>query len=179
MAGDARYVAWIRQQPCAVCGTTFQVQAHHALYGTTYSPEETRPAKAIEGARKGGAQKSHDYFCIPLCLKHHEPGIHQLGNHFDGWSRAEANAWEEQQVSAHRNRYAMQCPTPVLAAAAPAARTRNAPGPSADAASRERARIARVIRDRAAERHHLPDQHALLSELADDIDAGLNDTGSF
>lgn len=113
MAGeDKRYTSWIRTQPCAVCGTTFGVQPHHALYGTTYSPDEARPAKALEGARKGMAQRSHDYFAVPLCMKCHIPGIHKLGGFFDGWSRAQANEWEEAQVHIHRNRYATQCPTP-------------------------------------------------------------------
>lgn len=111
---DPRYTAWIRTQPCAACGTTFQIEPHHALYGTTYSPDEPRPPKAIEGARKGMAQRSHDYFSIPLCLKDHEPGVHKLGGFFAGKSRAWANDWEERQVNAHRNRYAMQCPAPVM-----------------------------------------------------------------
>jgi hypothetical protein len=171
---DRRYTSWIRTQPCAVCGTTFQVVPHHAIYGTTYSPEEPRPPKSIEGARKGGAQRSHDYFSIPLCLKHHEPGVHQLGNFFAGKSRAWANAWEEEQVGKLRNRYAMQCPEP----AAPAASGRKASGPR-DAVLKERDRVVRVIRARAAERQHLPYQHQLLAELADDIAGGLNDTGAF
>lgn len=180
MAGeDPRYEAWIRGQPCAKCGTRHGIEGHHPLWGTTYSPDEPRPPKAIPNARKGKGQRCHSYFTLPLCIKCHIPGIHRGGGHFAGTTPEEREQWEREQVVIHRNRYAMQCPTPVLAAAAPAARTRNAPGPSADAASRERARIARVIRARAAERHHLPDQHALLSELADDIDAGLNYTGSF
>lgn len=121
MAGeDRRYTSYLRTQPCAACGTKFQIEAHHSLHGTTYSPEAARPPKAIPGARKGGAQKSHDHFAIPLCLKDHEPGIHKLGGFFEGWSRGEADAWEAEQVQIHRNRYAMQRPEPI----APAARTK-------------------------------------------------------
>lgn len=107
---EKRYTDWIRTQPCAVCGATFQVVPHHALYGTTYSPDEARPPKAIPNARKATSQRSHDYFSIPLCLKHHEPGVHQLGNFFAGKSRHWANDWEADQVSKLRLRYGMQCP---------------------------------------------------------------------
>lgn len=114
MAGeDKRYTDWIRTQPCTACATSLRIEPHHALYGTTYSPEETKPAKAIEGARKGMAQRSHDYFSIPLCMKCHIPGIHKLGGFFAGWSRERANAWEEEQVGIHRRRYAMQSPEPI------------------------------------------------------------------
>lgn len=177
MAGeDRRYTSWLHTQPCAACGTTFQIQVHHSLHGTTYSPEGPRPPKAIEGARKGGAQKSHDHFGLPLCLKDHEPGIHKLGGFFQGWSRQQADEWEAEQVQIHRNRYAMQYPEPAVAEQATAAR--KASGPR-DAVLKERDRVVRVIRARAAERQHLPDQHQLLAELADDIAGGLNDTGAF
>jgi hypothetical protein len=117
---DRLYTAWVRSQPCCACGTSFQIEPHHALYGTTYSPEEPRPPKAIDGARKGGAQKSHDFFQIPLCFKCHEPGIHQLRGFFAGWNRVEANAFEEKQVGIHRNRYAVQAPAPVPTPGKPA-----------------------------------------------------------
>lgn len=108
---DRRYTTWIRTQPCAACQTELRIEPHHALYGTTYSPEETKPAKAIEGARKGMAQRSHDYFAIPMCMKCHVPGIHKLGGFFAGWTREAASAWEEKQVGIHRNRYAMRQPS--------------------------------------------------------------------
>lgn len=168
MAGDARYSRWIHQQPCAVCGTTIQVQGHHALYGTTYSPDDTRPAKAIEGARKGMAQKSHDFFLIPLCLKHHEPGIHKLGNHFEGWSRSEANAWEEEQVSIHRNRYAMLAPE--LAPGdvrATTTRTRKARATN----SPERARVLEEIETWAGARRLKAEEHQLIHDLINDLKA--------
>jgi hypothetical protein len=164
MPGDARYSRWIHTQPCAVCDTTLQVEGHHSLYGTTYSPEDARPTKAIEGARKGMAQKSHDYFLIPLCLKHHEPGIHQLGNYFEGWSRAEANAWEEEQVGIHRNRYAMQAPAP---AAAPARATR----PVKATSSLERERVLEQIETWAGARRLKAEEHQLIHDLVNDLRA--------
>lgn len=125
MAGELpRYTTWIRTQPCAACRTELRIAPHHSLYGTTYSPEDVKPKKAIEGARKGMAQKSHDYFSIPLCMKCHVPGIHKLGGYFEGWTREAANAWEEQQVAIHRQRYAMQSPEPAAVPAGKAKRSR-------------------------------------------------------
>lgn len=164
MAGDARYSRWIHQQPCAVCGTTIQVEGHHALYGTTYSPEDTRPAKAIEGARKGMAQKSHDFFLIPMCLKHHIPGIHKLGNHFEGWSRAEANAWEEEQVGIHRNRYAMQAPEPLPTATSSRATRKRV-------TSSERERVLEQIETWAGARRLKAEEHQLIHDLINDLRA--------
>lgn len=111
MAGeDARYEQWIRTQPCARCGTTFRIEVHHALWGTTYSPEGPVPRKSIEGARKGKGQKSHSHFSTPLCIKCHVPGIHRGGGSFSGTTPEEREAWERQQIAIHRNRYAMQSP---------------------------------------------------------------------
>ena len=121
---DRRYTTWIRTQPCAACQTELRISPHHSLYGTTYSPEDTKPRKAIPNARKGMAQKSHDYFAIPLCMKCHVPGIHDLGGFFAGWSREQANAWEEQQVGIHRRRYAMQTPERIAKRADKAPRKR-------------------------------------------------------
>lgn len=67
---------------------------------------------------------------------------------------------------------------PALAAKTDRAAARKASGPR-DAVLKERDRVVRVIRARAAERQHLPDQHQLLAELADDIAGGLNDVGNF
>lgn len=166
---DRRYTAWIHTQPCAACGTRLQVQVHHALYGTTYSPEETRPSKAIEGARRGGAQRSHDYFSLPMCLKCHIPGIHELGGFFDGWTREEANAWEAEQVASHRNRYAMQAPPP--AAVPEPGRQKRSRNAASDVVARERSRIVEYIRDRAGEARLKPNEAALLTDLASEIEA--------
>jgi hypothetical protein len=115
MAGEEpRYEAWLRTQPCARCGAEFSIEVHHALWGTTYSPEGTRPAKAIEGARKGKGQKAHSYFSLPLCIKCHIPGMHRGGGHFSGTTVEEREAWERELHPVYRNRYAMQAPTPAV-----------------------------------------------------------------
>jgi len=158
------------------------VQAHHALYGTTYSPDEARPSKSIPNARKGASQKSHDWFSLPLCLKDHTPGLHKMAGFFEGWTGERLETWERDQVEEMHNLYDAAFPNgdPARAVHATGKTNKAAPkrGPSGGADA-ERTRIVRVIRARAAERHHLPDQHQLLSELADDIAGGLNDTGAF
>lgn len=58
-----RYLAWIRTQPCCVCGSTRRIEASH-----------TGP--------HGIGQKSPDTSAIPLCAKHHRTGAdsyHRLG----------------------------------------------------------------------------------------------------
>jgi len=58
-----RYLAWIRTQPCCVCGSTRGIEASH-----------TGP--------HGIGQKSPDSSAIPLCAKHHRTGpdsYHRLG----------------------------------------------------------------------------------------------------
>jgi len=58
-----RYLAWIRTQPCCVCGATQRIEASH-----------TGP--------HGIGQKSSDSSAIPLCAKHHRTGndsYHRLG----------------------------------------------------------------------------------------------------
>jgi hypothetical protein len=165
---DKRYTDWIRTQPCAACGTVLAIDPHHALYGTTYSPDEPRPPKAIEGARKGAAQRSHDYFAIPMCLKCHEPGIHQLRGFFAGWSRTQANGWEEEQVRAHRNRYAMQEPERLSAPGA--LRVRGVDMARETAAERERRRIAAWLRDKAGARHLKVNEAAVLTDAASELE---------
>jgi hypothetical protein len=60
---NPRYLAWIRTQPCCVCGSTRRIEASH-----------TGP--------HGIGQKSSATSAIPLCAKHHRTGAdsyHRLG----------------------------------------------------------------------------------------------------
>jgi len=60
---NPRYLAWIRTQPCCVCGSKKTIEASH-----------TGP--------HGIGQKSPDTSAIPLCAKHHRTGndsYHRLG----------------------------------------------------------------------------------------------------
>lgn len=60
---NPRYLAWIRTQPCCVCGSRRRIEASH-----------TGP--------HGLGQKSPDSSAIPLCRRHHWTGddsYHRLG----------------------------------------------------------------------------------------------------
>ena len=60
---NPRYLAWIRTQPCCVCGSKRGIEASH-----------TGP--------HGLGQKSPDSSAIPLCRRHHRNGndsYHRLG----------------------------------------------------------------------------------------------------
>jgi hypothetical protein len=60
---NPRYLAWIRTQPCCVCGSKSGIEASHT-------------------GRHGIGQKSPDTSAIPLCAKHHRTGrdsYHRLG----------------------------------------------------------------------------------------------------
>src|SRR5689334_23277870 len=60
---NPRYLAWIRTQPCCVCGSTRGIEASH-----------TGP--------HGLGRKSSDSSAIPLCARHHRTGVdsyHRLG----------------------------------------------------------------------------------------------------
>src|SRR5579871_5804923 len=62
-ARSAVYLAWIRTQPCVVCGRTQWIEAAHT-------------------GLRGLGQKSSDYSAIPLCAAHHRTGkdsYHRLG----------------------------------------------------------------------------------------------------
>jgi hypothetical protein len=57
------YLAWIRTQPCVICGRTGWIEAAHT-------------------GLRGLGQKSSDTSAIPLCAKHHRTGkdsYHRLG----------------------------------------------------------------------------------------------------
>lgn len=116
MAGeDPRYTNWVRTQPCAACSGPGPCEPHHALSGTTYSPDETRPAKAIPNARKGKAQRAHDHFAIPLHTRCHAQ-FHRGTGLFSDMSPEQRDKWESDEVRRYRTRYACQCPTPAATA---------------------------------------------------------------
>ncbi len=91
------------------CGGPGPCEPHHALSGMTYSPELPRPAKAIEGARKGKSQKSHDHYAFALHIKCHAQ-FHRGTGAFAGKTPAERDTWEQDCVTKSRQRYAMQAP---------------------------------------------------------------------
>lgn len=58
---DDDYLAWIRQQPCCLCGDNLSVEAAHLRVGSVN-----------DGKRYTGlAEKSSDKWALPLCGRHH------------------------------------------------------------------------------------------------------------
>lgn len=58
---DDRYLAWIREQPCCLCGTK-PVEAAHLRIG---SVNLGKPYGAL-------GMKSSDRWALPLCKRHHD-----------------------------------------------------------------------------------------------------------
>lgn len=60
------YLAWVKTLPCAVCGTSHDIDAHH-----------------LKGYNLGGASvKGPDLLSIPLCRAHHD-AFHRDPNQFE------------------------------------------------------------------------------------------------
>ena len=58
---DEKYLAFIRQQPCCLCGDISDVQAAHLRIGSIN-----------DGKRETGmGEKSSDKWALPLCRQHH------------------------------------------------------------------------------------------------------------
>jgi hypothetical protein len=58
---DDDYLAWIRQQPCCLCGDNVHVEAAHLRVGSI-----------VDGkVYTGMGQKSSDRWALPLCGRHH------------------------------------------------------------------------------------------------------------
>ena len=58
---DEKYLDYIRQQPCCICGDNTTVEAAHLRVG---SINDGKPYT-------GMAEKSSDKWALPLCGKHH------------------------------------------------------------------------------------------------------------
>lgn len=61
---EPRYLAWLRYQPCCVCGRLPSIGHHPRLPGAA-----------------GMGQKPDDRTAVPLCFGHHtgREGVHQVG----------------------------------------------------------------------------------------------------
>ena len=86
-ARDKAYMRWVKQWPCIVCKTRWNIE-----------PSHTGP--------HGISTKASDYSCIALCHKHHQE-LHQIGpvrfqaGHFLDFSEIRAMyraIWDERQT---------------------------------------------------------------------------------
>lgn len=105
MAGEDRgYVEWIRSLPCAACGTTYGVQAHHHTNGSTAPlfPHEGEPWSS--GSPRGRGQRAHDHWALPLCATHHA-NLHGFHGFFKHLNKETRRQWQDERVRALRIRY--------------------------------------------------------------------------
>lgn len=58
---DREYLAWLRTQPCVICGDNTSVEAAHLRVG---SVNYGKPPAGMQ-------EKSSDKWALPLCGKHH------------------------------------------------------------------------------------------------------------
>jgi hypothetical protein len=103
MAGDPKYLAWLRKQPCACqpCADS-QCDANHSTVAPTYAPGERQPKQL--GGRRGKGQKSADYYAFSLCRRHHGQ-FHDVRGYFEGWTSDDLERWQNEQSAAYRARY--------------------------------------------------------------------------
>lgn len=86
MAGESpEFVAWVKRQPCLVCGE-HPVDPHHA------------------GQRAYG-RRAHDETCVPLCPAHHREWHDCTGFFRD---RLQRQAWTERAMCLVNQRYGRQ-----------------------------------------------------------------------
>lgn len=97
---DPAYAAWIRQKPCHACESPLYVELHHATIGST-EPWELNSAG---GPVRGKAQKAHDSWGIPLCLRCHR-NFHSACGQFKDWDRQQRRKWQEDAVAMYRGAY--------------------------------------------------------------------------
>lgn len=73
---DKAHLAWVRAQPCVVCGTSHKVEAHHPRVGA------------------GMSRKAPDRDAFPMCAHHHRVEFHGACGHFEGWTKAQRHEWQ-------------------------------------------------------------------------------------
>lgn len=95
---DARYLAWLRNQRCAVQPCILRAHSHHS----TNAPAEQHE-KSV-GGKRGKSQKADDAHAFSLCPKHHGE-FHNGWGFCEGWTKAERAKWQDEQVALYRGRY--------------------------------------------------------------------------
>ncbi len=166
MAGELNhYSSWIRRQPCRACLGPGPCDPHHAQSGTTYDPDEPVPLKSA-GPKRGRGQRTHDKWLISLHLRCHAQFTENRGR-FKDWTKQERAVWEHDQVAELREKYAKEYPDRVGEGAAELAARSKSTAP----AERMRRRIVDHLRARAGERRLKEGEAAVLSDVADEIEA--------
>lgn len=88
---DKEYLAWVRQQPCALKGLAiFHLRDGRECAGPI-EPDHRR-----EGV--GAGQKASDRDAWPCCRRHHEDR-HALTGVFKGWTKAEVRDFVGRRIA--------------------------------------------------------------------------------
>lgn len=104
---DRVYLAWIHKHPCCECGSVRLVEAHHHTHGTLEPvfPSPTQEGVLVTAGRaRGKAQKAHDHWAIPLCLRCHRQ-FHDCSGPFRKMDKEELRAWQSRKVLEFRALY--------------------------------------------------------------------------
>jgi len=72
----AAHLSFLRELPCLVCGNPIETEAAHLRFS------DARIAKFNAGV----GSKADDFFCVPLCGKHHREQ-HGIGDERKFWKR--------------------------------------------------------------------------------------------
>jgi hypothetical protein len=70
-----KHLGFLRQLECCVCGNNIETQAAHLRFSDASVVKEN----------PGVGQKAHDFWCLPLCGKHHDEQ-HRAGDERDWWA---------------------------------------------------------------------------------------------
>jgi hypothetical protein len=82
---DPKYLDWVREQRCNVCGRNPPSHPHH-----------------VTGAGMG--TRSPDRQTIPLCPEHHRQ-FHDVSGHFKGWPKERRRSWQLTTADLYRLQY--------------------------------------------------------------------------
>lgn len=72
---DAKYLEWIRQQECCICGDNTTTEAAHI-----------RTSNILLGKGDFGWGRPDDKWCVPLCGRHHREQ-HDMGDEMKFWAK--------------------------------------------------------------------------------------------
>jgi hypothetical protein len=93
---DPDYLAWLRLQPCRAPGLPTHWGSGHRC--------DPHHARHDEHGNSLGANIKDDRRACSLDRQHHRD-VEQRTGPFKGWTRARAQAWENQQIAAQRGQY--------------------------------------------------------------------------
>jgi hypothetical protein len=106
MAGeDDAYLQWVRKRTCCACEAIAPSHPHHHTHGRSDACLGChKPHHGAGQGTRGKGTRAHDHDVMPLCWKHHRQ-FHDATGHFQGWSREQRRAWQDEQTQACQEAY--------------------------------------------------------------------------